>query len=575
MKRVRWLALVAVLAMVVAACGTSGEETTTTTGGGSETTTTTQAETTTSVAPEPSGGGTIIIGTTDNISSLDPADAYAIHDWELIKNISEGLLKWKPGTAELQTGLATDFPEISADGLTYTFTLRDGIQFADGSPLTAQIYADQVSRLLTIGNGETCPNNVAGTLASPYVESIEATDDSTVVFHLLAPVAYFPQILAGAPYVPSSPASFPADECVLFPDAPIYGVGPWFISEYTQSEQTVLEPNPYYNGDLTPKADRIIIRYYSDPQTMALAVQNGEIDVAWRILGPELSAQMQDVEGMNVGTVQGGSIRYLILNHTMAPFDDSNVRKAVASLIDRDEISDVVYGGQVEPLYSMVPPGFLGANEAFDSLYASPNVDAALGFLADSGYDESNHLELSLWYPPEHYGANTAEWMGVIEQQLEASGVIDVTLEAQEWSTYVTALTGGEEYPAGVLGWFFDYPDPSNYLEPFIYNGGSGTNVAPSVEGNAFGEPIDELSTQLLDLVQQGSVETDQDTRAAIYGQAQDVYADEVVTLPLFFEAEHILFPDTVSGDSAYGSPETLNVGPTLEFNYSLLSKSG
>ncbi|MGA7097383.1 MAG: ABC transporter substrate-binding protein [Acidimicrobiia bacterium] len=572
MKRMRWLVLVAVLAVVAAACGTSTTNETTTTAAGE--TTTTAGETTTSVTPEPSGGGTIIIGTTDTISSMDPADAYAVHDWELIKNTGEPLLRWKPGTAELEPGLATDFPEISDDGLTYTFTLRDGIQFADGTDLTAQVYADQVSRLLTIGSGETCPNNVAGTLAAPYVESIEAPDDSTVVFHLLQPVAYFPQILAGAPYVPSSPANFPADECVLFPEAPIYGVGPWYISSYTQSEQTVLEPNPYYTGDLTPKVDQIIIKYFSDPQTMALAVQNGEIDVAWRILGPELSAQMQDVEGLTVGTVQGGSIRYLILNHTMAPFDDSNVRKAVASLIDRDEISDVVYGGQVEPLYSMVPPGFLGSNEAFDSLYASPNVDAALGFLADSGYDESNHLELTLWYPPEHYGANTAEWMGVIEQQLEASGVIDVTLQAQEWSTYVTALTGGEEYPAGVLGWFFDYPDPSNYLEPFIYNGGLGTNVAPAAEGSTVGEPIDELSTQLLDLVQQGATETDQASRADIYGQAQDVYADEVVTLPLFFEAEHVVFPGYISGDDAFASPETLNIGPTIEFNYSLLSRN-
>jgi peptide/nickel transport system substrate-binding protein len=574
MKRVRWLALVAVLALLMAACASEGENGTTTTGASGETSTTQQAATTTSVAPEPTGGGTITIGTTDTISSMDPADAYAVHDWELINNTGEPLLRWKPGTAELEPALATDFPEISDDGLTYTLTLRDGVQFADGTALTAQVYADQVGRLLTIGSGETCPNNVAGTLAAPYVESIEATDDSTVVFHLLQPAAYFPQLLAGAPFIVSSPTNFPADECVLFPDAPIYGVGPWYITEYTQNEQVVLEPNPYYNGDLPPKVDQIIIRYFSDPQTMALAVQNGEIDVAWRILGPELSAQMQDVEGLTVGTVQGGSIRYLILNHTMEPFDDSNVRKAVASLVDRDEISDVVYGGQVEPLYSQVPPGFLGANDAFDSLYASPDMDAALGFLADSGYDESNHLAMTIWYPPEHYGANTAEWMGVIEQQLEASGVIDVDLQAQEWSTYVTALTGGSEYPAGVLGWFFDYPDPSNYLEPFIYNGGLGTNVAPAADGSTVGEPIDDLSTQLLDLVQQGAVETDQDARADIYGQAQDIYADEVVTLPLFFEAEHIVYPGNISGDSAYASPETLNIGPTIVFNYSLLSRN-
>ena len=73
--------------------------------------------------------------------------------------------------------------------------------------------------------------------------------------------------------------------------------------------------------------------------------------------------------------------------------------------------------------------------------------------------------------------------MEVIKKQLEATGEIQVTLQAQEWSTYVTALTGGESYPVGVLGWFFDYPDSSNYVDPFVYNGGEGTNVSLSAEG--------------------------------------------------------------------------------------------
>ncbi|MBE0411001.1 MAG: hypothetical protein IBX69_14875, partial [Anaerolineales bacterium] len=219
---------------------------------------------------------TVIIGTTDAISSLDPADAYAVHDWELIKNTGEGLLKWAPGTADLQTGLAVDLPEISEDGLVYTFKLRPGIQFADGLELTAPTYAEQLNRLLTIGTGETCPNGVASALTTPYVQSIEAPDDETLVFTLKTPVGFFSQIMASATYIPAHPDIFSADECVLFPEAPIYGVGPWFISQVTYAEQVVLEPNPYYNGDLKPQVDQIIIRYFADPQTMSLAVQNGE-----------------------------------------------------------------------------------------------------------------------------------------------------------------------------------------------------------------------------------------------------------------------------------------------------------
>lgn len=573
----RWISVVAVLVLVLAACtGGTTEDTTATTAGDTtvpdttegDTTSTTAAETPdTTGAPAGEADGTIIIGTTDTIASLDPADAYAIHDWELLKNINEGLLRWRPGELELTTGLAEEMPEVSEDGLVYTVRMREGVQFSDGTELTAEMYAEQLNRLLTIG--PDCPNGVANALATPFLESIEALDSSTLQFTLTRPVAYFPQLLATAAFLPAHPDTFPADECVTFPEAPVHGTGPWYITEYTQGEQTVLEPNPNYNGELTPQVDRIIIRYFSDPQTMALAVQNGDIDIAWRILGPELVGELEGAEGLSVGAIDGGSIRYLILNYAIEPMDDINVRKAVASAIDRDEIVDVVYGGQVEPLYSMVPPGFIGATEIFDEMYQSPDLDAARAYLAESGYDENNPLELELWYPPEHYGAATADWMQLIEQQLEATGVIDVTLQPQEWSTYVTALTGGEAYPGGVLGWFFDFPDSSNYLEPFVFNGGLGTMVT-SPEG----EPINDQAAQLVDLLNEASVEQDEDARAALYEEIQEIYADLVVTLPIYFETEHVVPRDGVSGSDEYASPETLNIGPNLEFYYSVLSEN-
>lgn len=519
-----------------------------------------------------SGKNTVIIGTTDKIASLDPADAYAIRDWEVIRNISEGLLKWKPGTAELQPGLATDMPVISSDGLTYTLTLRDGIKFADGTDLTAQMYADQLNRLLTIG--PTCPNGVADALATPYVKSIQATDAKTIVFTLNAPIGYFSQILATSPYVASDPKTFPADKCELFPTAPIYGVGPWYITQFTPGEQIVFEPNPYYTGDLKAQVDQIIVRYFADPQTMALAVQNGEIDIAWRFLGSELIGQLQGVSDLTVGTVNGGGIRFLVLNHTMAPTDDPNVDKAIASAVDRNEIADTVFGGNVTPLYSMVPPGFIGANEAFDTQYASPDLQKAKDYLAASGYTESNPLQLEMWYPPEHYGASTAAWMQVIQQQLEATGAIKVDLKAQEWSTYVTALTGGESYAAGVLGWFFDYPDSSNYLDPFVYNGGEGTNVTVKKEGSTTGTGINDQATQLVDLLTQADSETDQTKRADLYQQAQNIYSDMVVSLPLFFVPENITYRQNIHGSDQFASPETLNIGPTIEFNYSTIVKT-
>ena len=182
------------------------------------------------------GKTTIIIGTTDKISSLDPADAYATHDWEIIKNIDDGLLRWKPGEQTLVPDLATDMGTVSADGLTYTFTLKDGIKFADGTPLDATSYAEQLNRLLTVGPGATCPNAVSPSLVVPFVKSIAAPDSKTIVFTLTIPIAYFPQLLATSAYMPADPKSFPADKCMPVPSTPIYGVGPWFISQYTPNE---------------------------------------------------------------------------------------------------------------------------------------------------------------------------------------------------------------------------------------------------------------------------------------------------------------------------------------------------
>ncbi len=522
--------------------------------------------------PKPAEKVTIIIGVTDQIASLDSADAYATHDWELLKNIGEGLLVWKPGSAsELVPGIAQDMPEISADGLTYTLKLKPGIKFGDGLELTAPMYAQQLNRLLTIG--PTCPNDVADALAIPYIESITAPDNSTLVFKLKVPIAYFPQLLASAPYLPSHPDKFPTTECVLFPEAPIYGVGPWYISQYTQNEQLVLDPNPYYKGERKPQVDQIIIRYFSDPQTLALAVQNGEIDIAWRFLDPELIDQLRGVEGLTVGDIDGGGIRYLILNHMMPPMDDPNVVKAVAAVVDRDAIVDTVYKGAATPLYSMNPPGFLGATDAFDAMYQSPNIELANQLLAASGYDENNKCAIELWYPPDHYGAATAAWMELIKQQLEAAN-FKVDLKAQEWSTYVSALTSGDSYQAGVLGWFYDYPDPSNYLDPFVYNGGMGTNVTIAQEGSSYGEPINDKAKKLVELLAQADIETDTAARIELYRQAQDLYADLVVTVPIIILSEHITYRSNIHGSDAYGAPETLNIATNLEFNYSMLTKT-
>jgi peptide/nickel transport system substrate-binding protein len=571
-----------VLSLVAAACSSddSSDNSTTTAAATTETeapaaTTTTAGETaattTTAVAVSascPSPGGTIVIGTTDAVASLDAADAYATRDWEILKNFGEPLLKWVPGSGDqLVPGIAEAMPVPSDDGLSWTIKLREGLTFGDGTPLTAEIAAAQLTRLLTIS--ETGPNQVGLTLGNPYVDSIEAVDDLTLKFNLPGPIAFFPQLLASAAYIPPNPATFPEGELNIFPTAPLTGTGPWVVTEIVPDETLTLEPNPNYYGD-APNLDKVIVRQFADPQSMALAVQSGEIDIAWRILGAELATELGDVEGLNSVVVPAGPIRYLIINHVLEPTNDPNVRKAIASVINRDELSDVIFGGAVDPLYSQVPPGFLGANEAFDALYVSPDLDEARAFLEASGYSEENKLKLPVWYPPEHYGATTADGILLIVQQLEATGMIEVEIQAQEWGTYIGAVVGGEDYPVSVLGWFFDFPDPENYLQPFIENGGIGTMVT-SKEG----EITPGVNPALLELLAASRTETDAAARAAILEELQDVYADEVVTVPLWIEPEFIVYRDGVCGDASLPNPASLNIGATMEFVYSVLGTDG
>lgn len=260
--------------------------------------------------------------------------------------------------------------------------------------LNAQLYAAQLDRLLK--TGPSCEYGMAGSMVVPYLESITATDDMTMVFQLTKPYGYFLQFLELPIFSPSHPDLFPSEECVQIPPAPIPGVGPWFISQYDQDGVAVLEPNPYYLGELPGQVDQVIVRSYPDTQSLAQAVLNGEVDIAWNFYYT-MQAEVQKMGELTIETVQGGSLFSIVINHTTAPTDDPNVYKAIASAIDRTAIANQVYTGNAIPLYSPLPPGMPGAKDVFGSSYPSPDQEAARLYLAASGYDENNKCEINIY----------------------------------------------------------------------------------------------------------------------------------------------------------------------------------
>jgi peptide/nickel transport system substrate-binding protein len=151
-------------------------------------------------------------------------------------------------------------------------------------------------------------------LVQLYVESVEAPDDLTVVYNLKASFGFFPTLAATAPFVVTNPATFVADEIVQFPES-FDGIGPYRMVSFTPGEQMVLEANHEYFGE-APVISTVIIRYFADPTTMSNAIEKGDVDVAWRTLGPVEAIRLAEVSGVTTVKVDAPALRYMVFNHT-------------------------------------------------------------------------------------------------------------------------------------------------------------------------------------------------------------------------------------------------------------------
>jgi peptide/nickel transport system substrate-binding protein len=484
---------------------------------------------------------TLRIGTTDDIAKLDPADAYSFHDWDLLRATGDALLGFVPGSTELEPRLAADFPTVSEDGLTYTFTLREGIAFADGLPLTAELYVSSVQRAIAL------QGDPVGLISD--IASIEAGEGNTVVVTLNAPSDLFLFQAAQPPMIPIHPDLYPADAINNFPElngSPVVvGVGPYQITNYVVNEQTVLEVNPNYYGS-APTYERIIFVYYEESAQLDLAIENGEVDIAWRSITRTEANRLDEQENLDLITLPG-RIQYLVFNHTM--MTDLNVRKGIAAAINRDDIVDRALNGLASPLYSMVPPDFFGATEAFLDVYGFGDTAAAAEFFTAAGGTAEAPLQIELWYPPDRYGGEVGPAMEIVKEQIEATGLAQVTLQSAEWSTYVVAATGGE-YPFFFLGWFFDFPDSDNYLQPFAQ-----CEISAGLGVNFCDPAVDEL------ILKQRSEVTNPEARAETLAALQTAYAENVVTIPLYGAVDHLVYnTSVVAADSVIiGAPLILD----------------
>ncbi|MEJ2024096.1 MAG: ABC transporter substrate-binding protein, partial [Deltaproteobacteria bacterium] len=215
---------------------------------------------------------TLVYGTTEKVTDMDPASSYDFHTWEIFYNIYQGLLRYPPGKTNLVPGLAKSYT-ISTDGKEYTFQLRKGLKFTDGTPFDANAVKWSIDRVIALKGDPSW-------LVTDFVDHVDVVSKYAVKFVLKNPVAYFPSLVASVPYYPVNPNVYPKDKIVRDPSelkgGKLVGLGPYKAVSFKRDQEIILEANPSFYGE-KPKNDRVVIRYFADATTMRLALEKGEL----------------------------------------------------------------------------------------------------------------------------------------------------------------------------------------------------------------------------------------------------------------------------------------------------------
>ena len=509
-------------------------------------------------------GNAITIGTTDKITSLDPAGSYDNGSYAVQIQVFPFLYAQDYNTSELSPDIAADDGTWNDDGTEFTVKLKDGLKFANGNDLTASDVKFSYDRIKKIND----PNGPSSLLAN--VESVTAKDDTTVVFKDSVP---FDVTLK---QVMSSPAGPIVDEDTFDADKLADAdtivskkafAGPYTLTAFKINESAAYAKNDSYKG-LTPAKNSVVqVKYFADASNLKMAVQQGQVDVAYRSLSPTDIEDLSKDSKVKVVKGPGGEERFIAFNFKIQPYGESQpdadankakaVRQAVANLIDREELSTKVYKGTYTPMYSFIPDGLAGHDDTLKSAYGDgngkPSTEKAKKVLADAGV--TTPVDLKLQYNNDHYGSVSADEYAALKSQLEAGGLFKVDMQSTEWTQYnkdrvVTDDSDGV-YPVYQLGWFPDYSDPDNYLSPFFRDGNFVNNGYSNKEVN--------------DLIVKQAGETDAKAREDLLKEIQKLETDDLSTIPLLQGAQVAVTGSNVKG---------VVLDASFRFRYSSVTKA-
>lgn len=487
------------------------------------------------------GGGEgeqkITVGTTSVPSTLDPAAAWD-GSWELYRNVYQTLLSFPTGSTKPQPDAAESCKFTDAANESYRCDLREGMKFSNGEKLDAAAVKHSIDRIRKIGS-KVGPKDLFGSL-----ERVETNGDRTVIFHLKTPDATFPFVLGTPAASIVNPGDYPADK--LREDGKITGSGPYVLESYQEGGKAELVKNNQYDGFADRKNDAVTIRYFKQSDQMVAALKKKEIDATYRGLTADEIEELQNPKskdsGIQLVEAFGAEIRFLVFNPKDPAAKNPAVRKAVAQIVDRSALVSKVYQGTAEPLYSMVPKGVAGHTTPFFDTFGDPDVGKAKKTLRNAGITQP--VELTLWFTTDRYGSSTAAEFDELKRQLEDSGLFKVTLKSRPWKDFQAGYKEGE-FPVFGRGWFPDFPDPDNFIAPF---------VGPE---NAVGTPYDapEITSQLLPKSRR---ESDRGAVSKEFERAQEILVDDVRLLPLWQGKLYIAAQEDIAGGERALDPQTV-----------------
>ena len=453
--------------------------------------------------------GVLIVGQIAEPKSLDPAAVTAVNDFRILVNLYEGLVRYKSGTLEVEPGLAESW-QISEDGTEYTFKLRDGISFHDGTPFDAEAVKFNFDRMLN----EDHPYHNTGPFPLAFffsaVEETEVVDPLTVKFKLNAPYAPFLSNLAyptGLMVSPAAVQQYGAD----FGRHPS-GTGPFKFAEWRSNEAVVIEKNAAYWG--TPAGtEAVVFRPITDANTRVAEMLAGGIDMMVEV--PPTSLSQFQGDGFKVVEQAGPHLWFLILNAKEGPFADKRVRQAANYAINKQAIVNDVLEGTAEVAAGPTPPAFAWAYD--DTLTPYPYDPAkAKALIAEAGAEGA---ELTFYVTEGGSGMLDPIPMGTaIQADLKAVG-FDVKIETYEWNTFLGEVNPGLQGKADMaeMAWMTNDPDTLPFLalrtEAWPDKGGfnSGYYSNPKVD----------------ELLEAARVSTDQAERAKLYKEMQEIVQDD------------------------------------------------